>query len=193
MISIQNLINKIDETNLSREVGIKHDQARIRYQLHSNTVNSFAEFTSIIGGYYNHHFKECISNGGSLSNHEAASNAKELLERHYRRQKGDIVTAFNDAYNGTNSGLRGILDLIAEGLKMESMNKYIRDVFDQMIAPNRWEDKVEIIRQFVEYCGFQFSTALRKDQVERYASNYKDLIEAYVNGLKETSSIFRRL
>jgi len=193
MINIQNLINEIDETNLSREVGIHHDHARISYQLHSNTVNSFAEFTSIIGDYYNHHFSTCISSGGSLSDHEAASKAKELLERHYDRQNGDIVTAFNDAYNGTNSGLRSILDIIADGLKVGSMNRYIRNVFDQMIAPNRWEDKVEIIRQFIEYCGFQFSTALHKDQAERYASNYKGLIQAYVNGLKETSSIFRRL
>lgn len=193
MINIKNLLNEIDETNLSRKVGIHHDQARICYHLHANTVNSFDEFTRIIADYYNHHFLSCISHGGSLSTHEAASKAKELIEKHYRRQNGDIVTAFDVAATGTNAGLRGILDVIADGLKMEAIDRYIRDIFDQMIAPNRWEDKVEIIRQFIEHCGFQFSKSLRKDQAERYASNYKVLIQAYVDGLKETSSIFRRL
>ena len=40
-------------------------------------------------------------------------------------------------------------DKIAEGLKAESVERYMRDMFDQHVAPNSWEDKVAIIRQFI--------------------------------------------
>ena len=192
MANIQNLINRIDETALSR-IGLPHDEARIKYRLNKNTVNSFEEFTNIIGDYCNHHYQTCISNGGRLSSHEAMSKAKELLEQHYRQENGDLVSAFNDCRDGTNSGLRGILDIIADQLKMKSINRYIRNVFDEIVAPNCWSDKVEIIRQFVNYYGFQFSTALDVNQIERYATNYRDLIQEYSQSLRQTSSIFRRL
>jgi len=192
MTRIQELINKLDETALSR-IGIPHDEARISYSLNKNTVDSFEEFTKIIGEYCNHHYQACISKGGRLSSHEAVSKAKELIEQEYREKNGDIVSAYNDAHNGTNTGMRGILDIIANQLKMESIRRYMRNVFDEIVAPNSWDEKVEIIRQFVAQHGFQFSTALDVNQIERYASNYRDLIQSYVNGLRSTSSIFRRL
>ena len=79
---------------------------------------------------------------------EAYGRAKELLEREYRKRNGDIVSAFNDACDGTNGGLRAVLDAIADGLKAEVIERYITDVFDRYVAPNSWESKVDIIRQF---------------------------------------------
>ncbi len=193
MVNINDLLNEISETNITRRIAIAHDEARISYQLRSNTVMSFKEFSDIIGDYYNYHFIRCISNGGSLSNHEATSRAKELLEQQYRRRNGDIVTAYNDAHDGTNSGLRGILDMIAEGLKAEAVSRYIRDIFDRMIAPNSWTDKVEIIRQFIEHVNIPLSLQIQNDQPERYAHNYTELIQTYVDGLRDTSGAFRRL
>jgi len=85
-----------------------------------------------------------------------------------------------------------VLDMISESLKMESVERYIRDVFDTHIAPNDWDRKVEIIRQFINRCGMHISSSVREEQPERYAQNYQDLIRIFVNSLKETSSVFRR-
>ena len=60
-------------------------------------------------------------------------------------------------------------------------------------APNSWEEQVEMIRQFVAGCGTHLSSHLRADQPERYAMNYEELIRSYVDALRSTSSIFRRL
>ena len=65
---------------------------------------------------------------------EAAGRAKEILEQEYRRRGGDLVTAFH-VHDGTNGGLRVVLDTIAEGLKAESVERYIRDAFDRHVAP----------------------------------------------------------
>lgn len=193
MSSIKNLLAELEEKTIAQRIGIPHDEARMRYSLGSNTVGTFEEFNRIIGDYYTKHFTSCVSHGGSLPASDAASRAKELLEREYRRRGGDIVTAYNDAHDGTNGGLRLILDTIAEGLKSESVERYIRDAFDRYVEPNSWEQKVEIIRQFLAQCGALLGSSIRIDRPEQYAGNYKELINSYVSALQRTSSIFRRL
>lgn len=192
-MSIDNLLAELDERTIAQRIGIPHDEARMRFSLNSNTVRSFSEFESVIADYYNTHFTTVVSRGGHLPASEAASRAKELLEREYRRKQGDIVTAFNDAHDGTNGGTRVVLDEISEGLKAESLERYIRDVFDRHVAPNAWEQKVDIIRQFIRRCGVNLGSSIRADQPERYAQNYRELIRSYVTALQQTSRIFRRL
>jgi hypothetical protein len=193
MPSIHTILAALDEREIARRVGLPHDEARMRYPLQRNTVDSFDEFADQIGDYYAYHLSACVGNGGRFPRGEAIGRAKELLDREYRRRHGDIVSAFTDARDSLNSGMRGILDVIADGLKFESIERYIREVFDRHIAPNAWEVKVEIIRQFIRECGANLSSSIRSDQPERYAQNYQDLIRSYINGLRETSSILRRL
>ena len=193
MPSITGLLNELDEREMAQRVGLLHDEARMRYPLHSNTVYDFNEFSRAIAEYYDYHFTACVSRGGRLSLSEAAGRAKELLEKEYRRRQGDIISAFNDAHDGTNGGMRVVLDTLAEGLKTDSVERYIRDAFDRHVAPNSWEDKVEIIRQFISHCGPVLSPSVRTDQPERYAHNYQELIRAFVDGLKRASTVFRRL
>ena len=193
MSSIDNLLAELEERTIAQRIGIPHDEARMRYSLRSNTVGSFDEFNSLITDYYTKHFTACVTHGGSLSASEAASRAKELLEKEYRRRGGDLVTAYNDAHDGTNGGVRLVIDTIAEGLKAESVERHIRDAFDRYVAPNSWEQKVEIIRQFIAQCGVHLASSIRADQPERYASNFRELIQSYITALQKTSSIFRRL
>ena len=193
MVSIEALLKELDEVTIAKKVGIPNDEARNSYALKKNTVDNFDEFSRIIGDYHNHHFTRCVSKGGGLSKSEAIGRAKEILDREYRRHAGDTVTAFNNAREGVNGGLRVILDTIAEHIKAESTERYIRDVFDRHVTPNAWEKKVEIIRQFIAHTGVDFGSSINKAQPERYAQNYKELIRSYVNGLQKTSYIFRKL
>ena len=193
MAHVGTILSALDERTIAQEVAIPHDEARMRYPLQSNTVRDFDEFTDLIGDYYNYHFTKCVSGGGLLSKAEASGRAKEILENECRRRGGNITTAFNDAHEGTNGGMRAILDLLSERLKAESVQRYVRDVFDREVAPNSWEDKVEIIRQFISQCGMQLSSSVRSDQPERYAHDFEALIRSYVQALQQTSAMFRRL
>ena len=73
------------------------------------------------------------------------------------------------------------------------MRRYIREAFDQHVAPNSWEQQVEIIGEFIARCGSFLSPSIDTGQPERYARNYNELVTSYVEGLQQTSSIFRRL
>jgi len=192
MGNINALLDALDERTIAREIGISNDEARMQYPLRSNTVSDFDKFNSIIADYYNYHFTKCVSRGGSLSSAEASGRAKEILEREYRKRGGDVVSAFNNAHDGTNGGMRAVLDVIAEGIKAESVERYVRDMFDRHVAPNSWDDKVDIIRQFIHHCGGQLSSSIRASQPEAYAQNFEGLIRSYVTALQQTSSMFRR-
>jgi hypothetical protein len=193
MMTIQSLIAELDERALAQTVGIPHDEMRMRYRLRSNTVTNFDDFSLIIAHYYSTHFTTCISKGGRLSRSQAASKAKEIIEQEFRRKGGDIVTAFNDAKDGTNGGMRRILDIIAEKLKEEAIEYHIRDTFDRYVTPNSWRQKVKIIKQFIQHYGRFLGSAIKGNQPERYAQNYRELIGSYVSALRATSGIFRRL
>jgi len=192
MGDINALINALDERAIAKKIGIKNDEARMKYRLRSNTVSNFDEFSKIIADYYNFHFTKCVSGGGSLSTTEAGGRAKEIIEREYRKRGGDVVSACNNAQDGTDGGMRAVLDVIAEGIKAESVERYVRDMFDRHVAPNSWDDKVDIIRQFIRHCGGQLSSSIRSSQPEAYASNFEGLIRSYVAALQQTSSMFRR-
>ena len=190
---LHNLISSIDEQALTRKIGIPHDEVRMRYSLKRNTVDSYQEFTSIIADYYNYHMSQCVIHGGSLSRTEASGRAKEILEQEYKREGGDLNTAYNDAHDGTNGGLRVIIDKIANKIKELAIDRYMRETFDFFVEPISWEQKVEIMRQFIARYGEQFSSSINPNQPERYAQSYHDLIMAYIDSLRRTSSIFRRI
>lgn len=193
MVSVNSLLTSLDERTIAHAVGIRHDECRMSYPLNTNRIADFGEFENVLGNYYNHHFTTCVTNGGSLSPSEARSRGKQTVASAYQRRNGDIVSAFNDAHDGTNGGLRVQLDLIADALKAESVERYIRDAFDRHVAPNAWDDKVEIIRQFIAQLGPQLGPSIRADQPERYAQNFEELIRSYMRALQQTSSMFRRL
>jgi hypothetical protein len=192
MGSLESLLAAMDELAIAKNIGNPHDEARMQYSLTKNTVGSFDEFVDVIADYYNYHFGRCVVHGGFLSRSEAAGRAKKLIEQEYRRQGGDLIAAYNDTHDGTSGGLRVVLDRIAEKLKAESVELYIRDAFDRYVDPTSWQQKVDIVRQFIARHGHMLSSSIQIDQPERYAKNYEELIMAYVEGLKKTSSVFRR-
>jgi len=190
---LNSLITSLQELTIAQEVAIRHDEARVRYRLNANTVPNFRGFEDAITDYYAYHFGECIARGAHLSREEASGRAKELIEQGYRRRRGDIVSAFTDARDGTNGGLRQILDIIADGLKEDSIVRYTRYQFDTYIAPNDFDAKVDLIRQFFRQFGHQLPSSVDLNRPERYCTSYQELVNAFVQGLRETSSIFRRL
>ena len=103
------------------------------------------------------------------------------------------MRAFNDAHNGTDGGMRVVLDRLADALKAESVRNYAGEMFDRHVAPDSWENKVAIIRQFNAQHGASLGSSIDAGQPERYAQNYKELIQAYVEAMRRISPMFRRL
>ena len=192
MSAVGAILNLLEERALARDVTGKHDDARVSYPLTRNTVSTFDEFRCLVTDYYSHHYGSCVSPGSRLSPSDAWGNARSTLEREYRRTGGDIVSAFNDAHDGTNGGVRVVLDKLAEALKGEATENYTTHVFDNFISPVSWDEKVETIKDFIDRCGIDLASSIDVERPERYARDYDYLIQTYVAGLRHTSSAFRR-
>ena len=50
MSPVASLIHALDERSIAREVALSHDEARMRYRLHSNTVRDFDEALDVANG-----------------------------------------------------------------------------------------------------------------------------------------------
>jgi hypothetical protein len=192
MSSIDSLCDALDEVTIARNVGIAHDEARAAYGLRKNTVSSFDEFNNLIADYYSYHIGHCVVQGGRIASFEAAGRASEILEREFKRQGGNLMSAYKDANDGTNGGVRIILDVIAEQLKEESVERYVRHTFNRHVDPTSWDQKVEIIRQFIERNRHVLGSAIDAVHPERYAQNYDELIKAFMDALKRSSKLFMK-
>jgi len=192
MSTIDDLCTMLDEVAVARNVGIAHDEARAAYGLKKNTVSSFDEFNGLIADYYGYHSGRCVVPGGRIASFEASGQASEILEKAYRRQGGNLMSAYRDAQEGTNGGLRIILDVIAEQLKEESIERYVRHAFNQYVDPTSWNQRVEIIRQFIDRYRQVLGFVIDAAHPERYAQNYDELIKAFLDALKRSSKVFKK-
>lgn len=192
MTKLEGLFRALDECRIAQEVGLLHDETRMQYRVTRNTVQSFEEYEHILGDYYEYHYTTCVTRGGSLQKADARSAAKQIVERQYHQHQGDIVSAFQDARDGTDGGLKLQLDMIAETLKAEAVEWYVRDVFDRYITPSSREEKIEMIGEFLRRFSIALPSSIDPDHPEDHAHKTQELIRAFVKSLQKTWSIIRR-
>ena len=193
MALIDQLLTALDEREIASEVAARHDNFRAAFAVPDDVAVDFAGYLDFVGDYYNRHYGACVAHGGYLSRDAANQSAREIIERDYRRRGGDIATAFSDARDSLNSGVRMHLDLICDQLKAEATHYYVKHVFDTLVKPNDWDTQVELIRQFIDACGSHLAATIDRQRPERYARNYEDLVNAYVAGLQAVSAKIRGL
>lgn len=194
MSPISGLMANLTPRAIAHNAALPHDEARLKYRgLKSNTVGTFDDFRDGVTDYVIYHHSECVARGGRLSPSEAWGRGKTIIETEYRRRHGDIVTAFNDARDGTNGSMRAILDLICESMKADAVAAYTTNEFDRAISPASWSERVLAVRDFIAECGPYLRADIRTAEPERYARDIRQLLEAYLEGLKSVSSMYRRL
>ena len=189
---IKVLLDALDEDTISTEVGGPHDDARMNFSFSSESLSSFAQYIDVIGRYYNHHFSTCVTDGGRLTASEAQQRAREILEKEYRRENGNIVMAYNDAFSKRNGGIRRQIDLMADHLREEGTRRYVQGVFDRYVAPNSWPEKVTIIREFMAEMSHVLGKSVDPSTPERYASDFQLLIQAFAKGIDGPKRMARR-
>jgi len=192
MSVLDNILEELDEIYIVEHITKKHDEARMQYTMNKNTVSDDTEFDDVIFEYYNHHYTKCVAGGGSLSRADAASMAKEIINQEYRRKGRDKLHAYADGKDGTNGGMRAILDIIMERLKEDAIERHMRDVLDRYVAPTSFDEQVSIVREIINRTGIS-STYVDADRPERYARNYEELIRGLVETFKLQAGRFRRL
>ncbi len=187
---LENIIKELSKDYITEHIEKPHNEARISFHLTSNSVPDDASFENLIGEYYNHHFTKCVSNGGELTRAEATGRAKEIITENYRRRRLDKLNAYSDGINGSNGGMMAIIDIIMEQLKNDAKERHVQEVIDRYIARSRWEEQVEIIKELFDF--YPKSLNVDRDNPERYARNYEELIKALMESLNGMNDNLRK-
>ena len=182
MSTLDKIMEELDEIYIVKHITQKHDEARMNYRLSSITVISDQEFDSVIGDYYNYHHSKCVAPGAKLSDADAKSRAKEIVFGAYRNQRKDKLQAYADGKNGTNGGMREILDIILNGMKYQAVESHMRDVIDRYVSPSGFDEKVSIVRQLLGQID-NLPSYINRDRPEQYASDYEELIKGLVESI----------
>lgn len=192
MALIDSVLEALDFNRIIEQIEHPHNNAREAYGEVRGPIRTFQDYSDIIGDYYRHHFTRCLARGGSMPKWHACSRAKEIIQQEYdEKYHGNIVMAFNDAHKGHRSGIRAQLDLIAERLKAESVQRYMRDVLDRHIEPDNWDARVEIVRQiFARYP--QIATMTGSPSPEKYAQKYVEFIQQLLAFYRQIADEMRK-
>lgn len=192
MSTLDKIMEELDELYIVQHITQKHDEARMNYRLTSITVSSDHEFDEVIGDYYNYHHSYCVTPGAELSPADARSKAKRIVFGVYRNQNKDKLQAYADGKNGTNGGMREILDIILDGMKHEAIDSHMRDVFDRYISPSSFDEQTSIVRQLLAKTE-GLPSYINRNNAEHYARDYEDLIRGLVESKNALFSKLRRI
>ena len=192
MTIINNLMKELDEGTIARQIGSKHDNARTQYQLRTNIVDNYQSFIDLITDYYNYHFQQ-VYQCGPLSPADAEGKAKAMVNQAYRQNRGDIMSAFREARENINGGMRRVLDAICDAMKGEHIEQYIENVFDRYSDPEDFDTMTEILHQFCQKYGDHFGSILQIDKNEFYARDWKRIVRIMVDVINQAASAYRRI
>lgn len=192
MSIITQITRELEERTMAAKIGSAYDDARISYRLDSNQVSSDDEFHQIIGDFYNHMHSKCVSKGSPLAQHEATGKAISIIEESLHRDGGNIRTAFQNAQGGINGGMMQLLDIISGTMRTEAYRLYTDHVLRTYISPMEWEPKVDAIRSLLEHYKHDLPSDIDIQHPEKYANDYKRLIQGLVYSINKTASEFRR-
>lgn len=182
---LEEILGELEPRTIGRRIEQPHLRARSDYLPPTMRPCTYSDFAEILGDYYAYHLSRCITRGANISHAEARSVALEIVEKCYRQNGENLLLAYQDAYYGTNGGLRRILNLLATEIRNDSVRYHVRDVFDRWAPPPDWEGQVDLVREFLRRFGDQLPPYLRKENPARYARNSDAVIQTYSKAFED--------
>lgn len=192
MPTLKRMLEELRPEAIAEAVGQAHDAARSGYRLDSNVVSDFREFEDEIETYYRHHYRMAVDGGADLGRVECLGRAKELIDKTYRRKGRNLMAAYRNASAGLDGGLRGVLDLIADGLKEESVERRVRDVLDRYMSPDDPDEKIDVVAQILEEFHHLLPDHIDRTRPELLISETDALVRELVEAFKRASDVLRR-
>jgi len=184
---------QISQQALAQKFGIPIDSARGSYILSSSTVKTYEDFIDTLQAFYIH-LKNCLALSPAEFSDvmKARSEAIALLEKAFYDKGGDQA-AFARARDGTEGGMRSILDTLTEQYKAEKQGIYIQRVFKDAINSMEWDERVKFIRGAMKRLELFLPEEFKDEPPERFVRSYETIVRAYVSSLDKVKQLLRRM
>ena len=162
----------------SRIVSV-HEMIRESFTVRNYIIDDYEEFKEEVQRYYHHHLTNwmkvdlCVEIFGVPGHSSSASMSKvsDLMGGH---SKG-----FKDSLRGTNGGMLGVINQIADSFKKNAVRDYVNSVLKNCINPADYYKKVEFMEQYLKLYGVLLPGEEHMTAYE-LASNIEEVINHHV-------------
>jgi len=193
-MTIVDVLRRLGARTVARNVN-RHIDAALEAYLRSVpfTVSSRGDVLWYITDFYSKLFSWfCSENppGNAPPSSWASADAKELLNRAYNSEDGFSIACSN-AMTGVACGLPGVLEALTRAFICKKGGQNALRVFSDYYdyyhqttgEPLLYWARVQLMREFFQYCGHTLPRSVRTDQPERYAMECESIISAYAQGV----------
>lgn len=152
-VDVDKILDLIDQTHINRTVLMQHDVARESFTVPKMIVADHQEFKYLITSYVEHH-KKAVGEGQTTAA-AAFGEAKRIVDRAFEedRFQDGYARALQIARDGTDGGMRTILNQIADVIKQNALANYIDHVYYHHIDVLSKDDNLALSRAFYRRFG----------------------------------------
>jgi len=181
---------EISELALANKLGVPIDSARASFVLASSTVQSYDEFIEIVEAFFMHMQGYLSGDVPAVPNLQHISGKAMALLTGTFRDHGGPRGAFARARDGTEGGIRSVLDAMTEQYKKQLQIEEVNVVLEKALADMDWPDRVSFTRGAMKRLGPFLSAEMRNEPPERFAKDAGEIAKTYIRSI---SSIQRFL
>jgi len=185
------VLSGIDEEALTL-IGLPIDSARAAYVMESITVKSYDAFLETITSFYIHLMRYIGKISDPVDRNVSGAEAIALLERAFSGD-GGFNKALSDSNNGTNGGLRHVLDMMTARFKREEKEKHVNLVLKMALDPLGFDEKTDLIGALLKRLEPHLPPEIVSQPPERYAGHYETIVRAYVQSMDKMKSLLNLL
>jgi hypothetical protein len=189
---LQFILDEVNMKALARNICSSIELAQSKYQMGSVIIEDSEAFMDIVVSYYIHLMRHTEKVIDPIDSKVAGRDALYLLEEAFAN-KGGYKAAFVNARDGTNGGIKYVLDMMANQLKESEMEKHIQAVFKLTIDPLNYEEKRHLIKGLLIRFGNLLPSEIASLPPERFVTHYEILLKQYIKVTDDLKSIFRSL
>jgi len=147
---LNTLLVELDPRTLARKVGIPVDSARASFVLDSCVVSTGEEFLETITSFYLHLLRWTRQVVEPADPHSGAVEAVKLLEKAFSR-KGGGKAAQAEALDGSQGGMRFVLDALADQYKADEERDYTNCILKETLDSLDYERRLALMAEVIEF------------------------------------------
>ncbi|MBK8947242.1 MAG: hypothetical protein IPM32_18530 [Ignavibacteriae bacterium] len=188
---IDYVLEKINPYNIDTNLLSRIDEARAKYTLDKNQVETYEELIETISSFYLFVLKETNNSNMNIDEEKLQIEALNLFRKTYK-YKHEYQQAIINALNGFEGGIRTILDDITKYIKTDTKENYVNAVINE-IDPTNYEIKKSLILEIMsrEKGDLKINSELLIP--DKYIDDYIEIIRTYSQSKEQLNKIFARL
>ena len=187
------VVSEINGRYLDQHIGIKIDSARASFLLSSSTVKNYADFLELAEAFYLH-LCRFIPEEPSLKSFfgSGSDGVYELIDCAFAN-KGGFAEARCRALDGSNGGLRSVLDELTAHIKRQVYTRHVNAVFKKAIDIKDDKQKKAFVAGALSYLRPVLPPELVNRPAESLLEHTEVLARLYVKMIDTVRYIMSRL